>query len=203
MSRSHVFLPLFGGIFLSACVTINVYFPAAAAEKAADQIIEQVWGIEQKKPEPTPPERPEKESSLPPLWSEKVVNFLVSPSYAVAANIDISSSTIQMLKDRMTQRHQELKPYYDNGAIGLTYGGLIVLRDRNFIPLKLRNTVNRSIADENQDRLALYKEIAVTNGYPEWEADIRATFSVRWIERAQIGWWYQNAKGEWLQKKPQ
>jgi hypothetical protein len=28
---------------LSACVTINIYFPAAAAEKAADKIIEEVW----------------------------------------------------------------------------------------------------------------------------------------------------------------
>ena len=28
--------------FLSACVTINVYFPAAAAEKAADRIIDEV-----------------------------------------------------------------------------------------------------------------------------------------------------------------
>ena len=27
---------------LSACVTINVYFPAAAAEKAADKIIDEV-----------------------------------------------------------------------------------------------------------------------------------------------------------------
>lgn len=31
---------------LSACVTINIYFPAAAAEKAADKIIEEVWQIE-------------------------------------------------------------------------------------------------------------------------------------------------------------
>ena len=28
---------------LSACVTVNIYFPAAAAEKAADKIIEEVW----------------------------------------------------------------------------------------------------------------------------------------------------------------
>lgn len=27
----------------SACVTINIYFPAAAAEKAADRIIDEVW----------------------------------------------------------------------------------------------------------------------------------------------------------------
>ena len=29
----------------SACVTINIYFPAAAAEKAADRIIDEVWQL--------------------------------------------------------------------------------------------------------------------------------------------------------------
>ena len=38
-------------IFLSACVTINIYFPAAAAEKAADKIIEEVWQLEHEKEE--------------------------------------------------------------------------------------------------------------------------------------------------------
>lgn len=37
---------LLTGLALSACVTINIYFPAAAAEKAADRIIEEVWQIE-------------------------------------------------------------------------------------------------------------------------------------------------------------
>lgn len=32
---------------LSACVTINIYFPAAAAEKAADKIIEEVWQLKE------------------------------------------------------------------------------------------------------------------------------------------------------------
>lgn len=30
---------------VSACVTINIYFPAAAAEKAADRIIDEVWQL--------------------------------------------------------------------------------------------------------------------------------------------------------------
>ena len=38
-------------LFLSACVTINIYFPAAAAEKAADKIIEEVWQLEHEKKE--------------------------------------------------------------------------------------------------------------------------------------------------------
>jgi hypothetical protein len=41
-----VFLSLISVIaMLSACITINIYFPAAAAEKAADQIIDDVWQI--------------------------------------------------------------------------------------------------------------------------------------------------------------
>jgi hypothetical protein len=34
------------GLLLTAgCVTINIYFPAAAAEKAADRIIDEVWQL--------------------------------------------------------------------------------------------------------------------------------------------------------------
>lgn len=44
---------------LPACVTINIYFPAAAAEKAADKIIDEVWQLKDKpagqdKPAETP-----------------------------------------------------------------------------------------------------------------------------------------------------
>ena len=31
--------------FTGACVTINIYFPAAAAEAAADRIIDEVWQL--------------------------------------------------------------------------------------------------------------------------------------------------------------
>ncbi len=50
---------------LPACVTINIYFPAAAAEKAADKIIDEVWQLKQgqdapadKPVEPTPADAP-------------------------------------------------------------------------------------------------------------------------------------------------
>jgi len=39
---------LAAALLLQACVTINIYFPAAAAEKAADRIIDEVWQL--KKP---------------------------------------------------------------------------------------------------------------------------------------------------------
>ena len=37
---------LLAGTTLVACVTINIYFPAAATEKAADKIIDEVWQIQ-------------------------------------------------------------------------------------------------------------------------------------------------------------
>lgn len=36
---------LVGICVIPACVTINIYFPAAAAEKAADKIIDDVWQL--------------------------------------------------------------------------------------------------------------------------------------------------------------
>ena len=34
------------GMALAGCVTINIYFPAAAAEAAADRIIDEVWQLQ-------------------------------------------------------------------------------------------------------------------------------------------------------------
>ncbi len=39
---------------LSACVTINIYFPAAAAEKAADKLIDEVWQVKERAETPEP-----------------------------------------------------------------------------------------------------------------------------------------------------
>lgn len=43
--RTRYTMPAMAALTLlaSACVTINIYFPAAAAEKAADKIIDEVW----------------------------------------------------------------------------------------------------------------------------------------------------------------
>ena len=43
--RSMLCVLLGGTAIVAGCVTINIYFPAAAAEKAADRIIEEVWQL--------------------------------------------------------------------------------------------------------------------------------------------------------------
>lgn len=38
-------LLLLASLSLAACVTINIYFPAAEAQEVADQIIDDVWQL--------------------------------------------------------------------------------------------------------------------------------------------------------------
>lgn len=52
MRITGIMLVLLVALGLSACVTINIYFPAAAAEKAADKIIDEVWQIKQGQEKP-------------------------------------------------------------------------------------------------------------------------------------------------------
>lgn len=51
---SRAWPALLPAALLASCVTINIYFPAAAAEKAADKIIEEVWQL-QKQDKPAQP----------------------------------------------------------------------------------------------------------------------------------------------------
>jgi uncharacterized protein YdbL (DUF1318 family) len=116
------------------------------------------------------------------------------------ANIEIDTPAIVSLKQRMQQRHNQLETYYARGAVGLTRDGLVAMRDANAVPLAARQSVNALVAAENQDRNAMYREIARANGHPEWEADIRSTFAQRWIQLARPGWWYKSADGSWVRK---
>ena len=116
------------------------------------------------------------------------------------ANLEINTPGIVAIQSSMRQRHGELAPLYASGAVGLTRDGNIALRDPAAVPLAQRAQVNSLIASANQDRAALYREIARANNHPEWEADIRNTFGQRWIERAPAGWYYQNASGAWIRK---
>ena len=182
-------------MLLASCVTINVYFPAAAAEKAADTIIEEVWG---KEPQSDDSTGLEPGLDLPPAVLIALVEFLFPAAHA-QADFDISTPEITRLTASMKARHQELSAYYQVGAAGLSGDGLVSIRDAKLVPLNERNRLKQLVAAENADRNALYKEIADANGHPEWERDIRSTFASRWIQKAPGGSWYDTGGG-WQQK---
>ena len=187
-------------VALVGCVTINVYFPEAAAQKAADQFIGNVLdsaGKSTPPPAQNPPPAPPKQ---PP--AAMLLNLLI-PSAAAAEvpNIRIQSAAIDAIRDRMRDRFEsQLDPLLDSGAVGFTNDGMVAMRDASKVPLSQRAQANAAVADENRDRAALYREVANANNHPEWESQIRATFAKGWIDKAHAGWYYQNAAGAWQKK---
>jgi uncharacterized protein YdbL (DUF1318 family) len=193
---------------VAACVTINVYFPAAAVEQAADKVINEVTSGGKTAPPTggaTMPRsgRPLDMSDLPLLALERVLNAVVPAAQAQAeANIDITSPEIKAVTASMGARWSQLVPFFASGAIGLTNDGRIELRDQAAVSLPERALVRRLIAEDNKDRDTLYLEIAKANKHPEWEPQIRKIFARRWHENnnVQSGWYYQNDAGAWVQK---
>ncbi len=211
MMKRISWLPL--ALLLGACVTVNVYFPASAAERAADRFIRDVYDAQEPPgaapaPAPEAPKTTPEASDVPTSQRRQwpgaqgfaaLFDWLIPVARAQQPDITISTPAVNALKSAMERRHAVLAAYYGTGAVGMSGDGLIVLRDPALVPLAERNMVKKLVADENADRLALYGEVARANGHPEWEADIRGIFAQRWVANAPAGWWHQ-VGGAWQQK---
>jgi len=188
---------------LTACVTINIYFPAAAAEEAARTIVRDVLKSEQAEPVPSP--APGDSQSYRMQANPMLVAFglmlqqLIPEAQAAQANIDINTPAIKAIRSSMQRRQASLAPFYRSGAIGFDSKGSVSVRDLAAAPLKDRNRLKQLVADENADRGNLYREIARANGHPEWESDVRATFAKVWVQEALPGYWYQSG-GSWRRR---
>jgi hypothetical protein len=186
----------FGAFVLAACVTINVYFPAAEAQQAASEFVDKVIGDDQKKDEPAPVKPPQ--ASVQPRFNP--MSFLIGDAQAQEVDINIHTPAIQAIQARMADRFRNsLQAHFDSGALGFGSDGLVAIRDATKVELKDRVTVKEAVAEDNRDRKALYRELAVANGHPEWEAQLRDTWAKEWIAKAHKGWWYQDG-GAWKQK---
>ncbi|MEX2494579.1 MAG: DUF1318 domain-containing protein [Woeseia sp.] len=185
-------------VLVTACVTINVYFPEAQAEQAADRIIDKVRGEQD-----GPGAFLRRNGFSEPVMiaaARQVSGFFISEAKAQAdLDFDKPSAVKTALENSLASRFKQLRPFYDSGAIGMNESGTIEIRDRNLVPLKDRNSLLQLVAAQNNDWNALYAEIATLNGHPEWADNIRRIFASRWVAKADAGWWYKDG-GNWKQK---
>ncbi len=206
MSRKLLGYPLLV-MLLSACVTINIYFPAAAAEEAARTIVRDVLQSDDAPAEQPPSaEGGDKQSNRETpantmlVMLGLVLEHAIPSAHAAQADININTGAIRAIRSSMQQRQAELAPFYRAGAIGFDNRGTVAVRDLGATALKDRNRLKKLVADDNADRNRLYREIANANGHPEWEADVRQTFAKVWAQEALPGYWYQDAGGSWRQR---
>lgn len=188
-------------VALTACVTINVYFPAAEAREAARQFVEKVIGEDAQAPESRGNDDGGMAMRGPSFGFDPLMLVGIGSAHAQSApDITIRTPAIQAIQARMEARfNSTLRAGFDSGALGFGSDGLVVVRDAGKLSLKDRVSINQAVADDNRDRKAVYREVAVANGHPEWESQIRGVFARQWIASARSGWWYEDG-GSWKQK---
>ena len=202
-------MPLVAALALSACVTINVYFPAAEAKEAAKEFVDKVIDSADKvnvvpqapAADPTPAADDGGGMALRLPAIDPLALLGIGAAHAQGKpDISIRTPAIQAIQSRMESRfNATLRRGFDAGALGFTGDGLVTVRDASKLELKDRVAMNAAVAEVNRDRKAVYREVAVANGHPEWESQIRDVFAKQWIASAKSGWWYQSG-GSWKQK---
>lgn len=188
---------------VAGCVTINIYFPAAAAEDAARAIVRDALQLhdidELHEPESTPEmDGGSSDAGSPPLIA-RLLETLVAPAAASNPDLQIETPAINRIRASMRDRAPQLAPHFRSGAIGFGADGDVAIRDLSEVPLRERSEVQRLVSEENADRASLYREIARANDRPDWEDRIRDTFARVWVDEAPAGYWYRS-DGEWRQK---
>jgi len=181
-----------------ACVTVNVYFPAAELQEAADKIVEEVHGKQTSSIE-------DENMSLQSLFRQtfRAIALLEGTAYA-QVNIDVTTPTIRALKESIKKRFDSLRPLYEKGVVGETNDGLLSLRSSEGLSLKEKAAAKKLLNAENSDRENLYLEITKANDLPlDTVAQTKEIFAGSWQKNAGKGWWIQKRDGEWVKKDSQ
>jgi uncharacterized protein YdbL (DUF1318 family) len=154
MNRKPFWIVVFSALlFAFACVTINIYFPAAKVESVAGDIVKDVRG--EKANEKQKPGKDDKGS----LFLRSLFAFAPVKAWAEDATT-ISNPTIRALKDKLRSNYLQMKPYYQKGMVVEGNNGYISLRNTGALNLKERRDLNSLVDAENQYRRQLYEEVA-------------------------------------------
>ncbi len=177
-------------VCITACVTVNIYFPAAEVQKAAEEIARDV--------------RKSAEEKAPDTQSWLNIQGLLKPvavANAQESALTVSNATIRQLKAAMKVRFPKLRPFMERGAIGESFDGMLVIKDASSLNLRERAIVKRLLDAENRDRRSLYKAVASALHVPASEISrLQQIFAKEWQKTAPNGTWIEVSPGKWQRK---
>jgi uncharacterized protein YdbL (DUF1318 family) len=173
---------------VAACVTVNIYFPAAKVERTADEIVSEVYGEDAKKDKKAPDAEPKKK----PDGSSALTTMLawLAPSTAHAADATtVSNSSIRALKQRIKARHAQLTTYYKAGQVCIAGNGYLSLGNTRGLPMAKLAALKRLVSADNADRKRLYQEVTKALKLPAGEAaKVQNIFASYWRSKAPGSW---------------
>jgi uncharacterized protein YdbL (DUF1318 family) len=191
-------LPLLAFVVIScAVITVNVYFPTEAVEEAAEKIIDEIQSGEDAQ---STADNSDQQSFFKRSVPFKV--FSGSTVYADEIDLNLTTPVIRKLVDSMKARNTAIMQFKSKGTIGETNDGMLAKRKMDGLDGEEIRTVNRLLRAENNDREALYKELAAANKIDPADIDkVKSIFAKTLKSKAKPGHWYHDEKGNWTQKK--
>lgn len=187
-------------LFLFSCLTINIYFPEAEVQKAAEEIVDEIRKGQEDK------EKKDKGSQLIEMMqamdSTRGSFSLVPSAYAQEKATEVTTPKVRALQQSMKARFPKLRPFFVNGNVGEANDGFIKIRNESGLNLKEKATLRNLQKDENNDRKNMYAEVArAMEIKPNQISKVQKIFAAEWIKKANSGWWIQNESGEWIKKQ--
>ena len=175
---------------ITACVTVNIYFPAAEVKQAAEDIARDIRGQQG--------EQGGQEGSV----EKGPTSWLQFGSQAFAASeLTVSNPTIRQLKARMKSRYPSLVPFMRAGNVGEGANGLLVIKSEAGLGLKQKADLKRVVNAENSDRMALYRAVAQSLNIPGSQISrVQRIFAAEWQKTAPRGTYIEKAPGKWVRK---
>lgn len=176
-------------VWALACVTINIYFPEAAVQKTAEEIVDEV-------------RKPEKEGEKKEDLVIAQVPFSLVPAVYAQEEETVSTPKIRAIKQALKEKEPLLRPLFDQGRIGEGNDGFIQIRSEDNLSLKDKAELRRLTKEVNGDRESLYAEVATALNIEQSQIGrIQKIFAKSWIANSSPGWWVQNDDGEWSRKQ--
>ncbi len=181
---------------LVSCVTVNVNFPEGAVQQATDNYVKDLYRAKEKVEDKD--SAADKSSyiipSSPAIFALSNFSFLSQAQAQIKFNV--STAKANKIKDRQRGRIKQLDKYKKKGFLGESEKGTVVIKSKKFRPIQAKK-IKKLIEAENDDRMALYKEIANANS--SQQAQVIKSFSKSFQDLSPKGTWVQES-GNWKQK---
>ncbi len=180
---------------LAGCVVIpdtfdaNINVTIRHIQEQADKVLDFVEGKSDTLPEITAPAESEKKSSI----IDSVWNALDPVPTAYAAEVKEDSARVTQIAASMKARYAEVESAKKTGAVGENNRGFLELVKADAIAdANQKNAVQKTIAAENDDRKALYQEIARLNSDQNMTVSaVERVYAQKRLERAKSGEMFQ------------
>jgi len=177
-------------LVLSACITVNIYFPEAAVKKTAEDIVNEVRASDKSIKDDV------KKDEV-----KKSAGFSLVPRLYAQQETEVTTPRIRAIKESIKGRFDKLVPHFDAVRIGETKDGNLQVLNEDGLSLQDRSVLRKLVTDENQDRRDLYAEVAKALDIDAGQiGKVQQIFAEQWIGKAHAGWMIQKADGSWVKK---